>query len=87
MKGDAWQGLTELQKDLLMLSYNGRNQYRRYPEEYYRVLTELQRLWRTHGAEPGFYERYYRPRVEALVSRSLEGSLRGKAGENAGGGG
>jgi hypothetical protein len=31
MKGDAWEGLTPLQKDMVMLRVNGRRQYPPYP--------------------------------------------------------
>ena len=87
MKSDAWEGVTQLQKELLMLRYNGRGQYRRYPEEYYRVLTELRQLWQEHREEPRFYERYYRPRFEVLASGLLPGSATCETDENRGGAG
>jgi hypothetical protein len=31
MNGDAWEGLTPLQNDMVMLRVNGRSQYPLYP--------------------------------------------------------
>ncbi|MCS7239596.1 MAG: hypothetical protein NZ899_15215 [Thermoguttaceae bacterium] len=63
MKGDAWEGLTPLQKHLAMLRVNGRNPYRLYPREYFQVLEQLRELWQKHGHKPNFFEEYYLPSV------------------------
>ncbi len=72
MKGDAWEGVTPLQKDLAMLRVNGRNQYRRYPVEYYEVLQLLQNLWEKHGHTPDFFENHYLPAVHEWTADHFE---------------
>jgi len=52
MKGDAWEGVTDLEKVLTMLLHNGRGQYRKYPREYFQVLQQLEELWKQHGDAP-----------------------------------
>jgi hypothetical protein len=66
-KSDSWADTTWQERELTMLRYNGRGQYRLYPGEYFQVLRELQRLWQEKGGEPEFYERYYLPRWEELT--------------------
>jgi hypothetical protein len=66
MKSDAWEGVGDVERALLMLQYNGRHQYRKYPHEYYQALLELRDLWERKGAEADFYERYYVPKALAL---------------------
>ncbi len=73
MKSDAWEGVTDLEKALIMLRYNGRDQYRKYPAEYYTALVELQRLWREEGDAPDFYERVYVPAAVRLTGHRLPG--------------
>lgn len=67
MKGDAWEGVPDVEKNLTMLLHNGRGQYRRYPVEYFAVLNELDQLWKKHGGEPGFYEKHHVPCVERAL--------------------
>jgi hypothetical protein len=72
MKGDAWQGMTPLEKDLAMLRVNGRNQYRRYPVEYFEGLQLLQDLWEKHGHTPDFFENHYLPTVREWTADHCE---------------
>ena len=44
MKGDAWEGVSDLEKAMTMLQHNGRGQYRKFPVEYYRMLQKLEQL-------------------------------------------
>lgn len=74
MKSDSWEGLTDAQKSLVMLRYNGRGQYRKYPLEYYETLLSLQSLWREKGSDRHFYEKYYLPRFEELTKDLLPAS-------------
>ncbi len=69
--GQAWQGLDRLQKELILLRYNGRCQYRKYPPQYYSILLQLKKLWQEKGAEPDFYEKYYLPKWEELTKGLL----------------
>ena len=69
MKGDAWEGVSDLDKAMVMLLHNGRGQYRRFPNEYFQVLQQLVRLWQEKGQEPGFYEKYYLPKVKELAAQ------------------
>jgi len=68
MKSDAWEGVTEEQKALIMLKYNGRGQYRTWPPQYYQMLQPLQQLWQEKGDAPDFYERFYLPKYEEMMA-------------------
>ena len=74
--GAAWEGVTPLEKALLMLRLNGRHQYRVYPRPYFDVLTRLEQLWKEHGAKPGFVEERYLPEVKKWVTPLLESTGR-----------
>ena len=67
MKGDAWIGPSSKEKALTMLALNARCQYRKYPAEYYAALRKLQGLWEEHSDSPVFYEKHYRPYMDALL--------------------
>jgi hypothetical protein len=81
MKHDGWTGLETIEKELLMLRYNGRacmspvdyegptHEARMSPlrEKYFPVLKELQKLWEDQGSDPEFYEKHYLPRFEELT--------------------
>ena len=71
MKGDAWTGLETLEKNLVMLRYNGRGQYRLYPKEYFDVLSRLEQLWKEHGRKPDFFETHYQPKAREWTARLL----------------
>jgi len=68
MKSDAWEGVTDEEKELIMLRYNGRGQYRTWPPEYYEILQALQKLWQEKGDAPDFYERFYLPKYEEMMA-------------------
>ena len=68
MKGDAWEGVSDLAKALTMLRHNGRGQYRKYPSEYFQVLQQLEKLWQEKGDEPEFYEKHYLPKLKELTT-------------------
>jgi hypothetical protein len=63
-KVSPWAGLTELQQDLMMLSYNGRSANKTRYKPY---IEELEKLWEKKGNDPDFYEKYYLPKVKELT--------------------
>ncbi|MCJ7823150.1 MAG: hypothetical protein MUQ26_08775, partial [Armatimonadetes bacterium] len=81
MKYDKWDGLTPLQRDLMMLRHNGRacllpvewegmtdeGRLGYLRETYLPILDELRRLWEEKGSEPDFYEKHYLPRAIELT--------------------
>lgn len=66
MKGDAWEGLTDTERKVAFLKYNGRCQYRKYPAEYHKILEDLYALWNEKGQEHRFYEDHYLPRWKEM---------------------
>ncbi|MGC1481868.1 MAG: hypothetical protein WA771_15320 [Chthoniobacterales bacterium] len=74
IKGDAWTGPdfhADDDKYLASLLWNariGEAGHRGHNEIYVPIRDQLEALWKEHGAEPGFYERYYFPAVRKLVS-------------------
>jgi hypothetical protein len=80
MKHDSWDGLTVRQRDLMMLRHGGRAcllpvawegptdeaRMSDMAENYFRILEELKKLWEEKGSDPGFFEKYYLPRVTEL---------------------
>ena len=69
MKGDAWEGVSDLEKAMTMLLHNGRGQYRKFPAEYFKALQELEQLWQEKGQSPDFYEDHYLPKVKELIEQ------------------
>ena len=85
MKYDKWQGLTPLERDMLMLRLNGRtcllpvghegntdrDRLEYLKEKYFPILDELKKLWEDKGNESGFYEKYYLPKSIELTAPFL----------------
>ncbi|MFC1714444.1 hypothetical protein ACFL6S_12315 [Candidatus Poribacteria bacterium] len=85
MKFDKWDGLTPLQRDLVMLQYNGRGcllpvewegptdekRLDQMRRDYFPIVEELEKLWREKGDDPEFYEKYYLPKVKELTEELL----------------
>lgn len=85
MKYDKWQGLTPLERDMLMLRFNGRTcllpvghegntdkeRLEYLKEQYFPILEELKKLWESKGHEPGFYENHYWPKAIELTAPFL----------------
>lgn len=69
MKSDAWEDVTEEEKTLIMLGYNGRGQYRTWPPDYYQTLLALQQTWREHGDQKDFYEQWYLPKYREMTAQ------------------
>jgi hypothetical protein len=85
MKFDRWEGLTPLQRDLMMLRHGGRGcllpldhegatdegRLHQMRETYFPIIRALEKLWEEKGHEPDFFERHYRPRAIELTKALL----------------
>lgn len=75
-KGDAWNGVPQEHQDLINLLYNGRtrtmeftngNITDKFINGYFRILKELEQVWKENGDDPEFYEKYYLPKAKELI--------------------
>ena len=85
MLHDHWDWGNRIDKDLMMLGYNGRASapglpwkegpgeagFAEWVQRYLPVAGELKRLWQEKGGEPDFYERHYLPRWRELTAGQL----------------
>jgi hypothetical protein len=85
MKFDRWEGLTPLQRDLMMLRHGGRGcllpvdhegatdeeRLRQMRDTYFPIVRALETLWEEKGDEPDFFERHYRPKAIELTKAWL----------------
>lgn len=84
-KGDNWKYIDEKgnivkipqdAQDLYLLEFNGRARITLHDDafkaNYVGALRLLKQVWKTHGNEPDFYEKYYAPAVRAYNRKFLE---------------
>lgn len=85
MKYNGWDGLTPIQRDLMMLRHNGRatmlpggdeastndSRLQEMNKIYFPILRELEKLWDKKGYLPDFYENYYLPNAIELTKDFL----------------
>lgn len=70
IKGDGWRDIGDTPAaDLINIVYNGRPHAQRdwFVPTVLPVLAKLKELWRAHGGDPFFYDRYYLPAAQELT--------------------
>ncbi len=91
MLHDHWHWGSRVDKDLMMLRYNGRasapsvpwdgspedGTFGEWVKRYLPVVRDLHELWEQHGSEPEFYGKRYLPRWEELTRGQLPETTNG----------